>query len=103
MDVLIWIALGLALGVIVNLATRSRSSGECVCLPLATILGAVLGGWIGAGLTVGPISTIHSRWPGFAMALLGGVALLLVYRVAIRRNQLMLINKTESTGTRKAA
>ncbi len=107
MDVLIWIAIGLALGVAVDWLQRSRSAGECLCVPLASVLGAVLGGWIGAGLTVGPVSSMNARWPSFLLAVLGAIVLLLVYRVTTRRNHLVLIetpaHKGLTSDERKAA
>ncbi|HEX7781300.1 MAG TPA: GlsB/YeaQ/YmgE family stress response membrane protein [Sphingobium sp.] len=81
MELMGWIFLGLAAGVIAKLIMPGRDPGGCVVTILLGIAGALLAGYIGrvAGFYQ------EGESAGFIAAILGSVAILLAYRLLIRR------------------
>lgn len=76
MDVLGWIITGLLVGALARLILPGRDPGGCVVTILLGIAGALLAAFVGQLLGFyGP-----GERAGFAAALLGAVAVLLLYR-----------------------
>jgi uncharacterized membrane protein YeaQ/YmgE (transglycosylase-associated protein family) len=76
-----WIFFGLVVGVIAKLVMPGRDPGGLIVTILLGIVGAVLGGYIGRALGLyGPQDAA-----GFLMSLVGAIAVLSVYRLAVRR------------------
>jgi uncharacterized membrane protein YeaQ/YmgE (transglycosylase-associated protein family) len=81
MGVLGWIFFGLIVGAIAKLLMPGRDPGGILVTILLGIVGAVIGGFLGRALGFyGPDDPA-----GFLMSLLGAIALLAVYRMAVRR------------------
>ena len=78
-----WIVFGLFVGIIAKLLTPGRDPGGFVVTILLGMAGAAVGGWMGRSF--GMYTTDEPT--GFFMALIGAVALLLVYRMLARRAQ----------------
>ena len=79
--VLGWILFGLVVGIVAKLMMPGRDPGGIVVTMLLGIVGAVLGGFLGRALGFyGP-----NEPAGFLMSLVGAIALLAVYRMAVRR------------------
>ena len=76
-----WIIFGLIVGAVAKLIMPGRDPGGIIVTMLLGIVGAVVGGWMGRAMGLyGPEDPA-----GFLMSLLGAVALLAIYRVAIGR------------------
>jgi uncharacterized membrane protein YeaQ/YmgE (transglycosylase-associated protein family) len=76
-----WILFGLIVGVIAKLLMPGRDPGGFILTVLLGIVGAVLGGWMGRTLGLyGP-----GEPAGFAMATIGAIVVLALYRLATRR------------------
>jgi uncharacterized membrane protein YeaQ/YmgE (transglycosylase-associated protein family) len=76
-----WIFFGLVVGVIAKLVMPGRDPGGLIVTILLGIVGAVLGGYVGRALGLyGPQDAA-----GFLMSLVGAIAVLTVYRLAVRR------------------
>jgi uncharacterized membrane protein YeaQ/YmgE (transglycosylase-associated protein family) len=81
MAVLGWILFGLVVGAIAKLLMPGRDPGGFIVTILLGIAGALLGGFLGRAL--GWYG--EGEAAGFLMSLLGAVALLLIYRLAVGR------------------
>jgi uncharacterized membrane protein YeaQ/YmgE (transglycosylase-associated protein family) len=79
MGILGWIVFGLVVGAIAKLLMPGRDPGGIIITMVLGIVGALLGGFIGRAL--GMYNANESA--GFIMALVGAVAVLLIYRMTI--------------------
>jgi uncharacterized membrane protein YeaQ/YmgE (transglycosylase-associated protein family) len=79
MGILGWIVFGLVVGAIAKLLMPGRDPGGIIVTMVLGIVGALLGGFIGRAL--GMYNANESA--GFIMALVGAVAVLLIYRMTI--------------------
>lgn len=77
MDILVWIAFGLVVGVVAKFIMPGRDPGGIVLTILLGIVGAMLGGWLGR--TLGLYQTGEAA--GFIMAVVGAVVVLALYRL----------------------
>jgi uncharacterized membrane protein YeaQ/YmgE (transglycosylase-associated protein family) len=76
-----WMFFGLVVGAIAKLLMPGRDPGGFIITMLLGMAGAGLGGWLGRSLGMyGPGETA-----GFVMALVGAIALLMVYRMVFVR------------------
>jgi uncharacterized membrane protein YeaQ/YmgE (transglycosylase-associated protein family) len=82
MGVLWWIIFGLVVGVIAKLLMPGRDPGGFIVTIVLGIIGALLGGFVGNLLGVGPVSGFNLG--SIALAVLGAVILLFIYRAARR-------------------
>jgi uncharacterized membrane protein YeaQ/YmgE (transglycosylase-associated protein family) len=80
MTVLGWILFGLVVGAVAKLLMPGRDPGGFIVTILLGIAGALLGGFLGRAMGLYG----EGEAAGFLMSLLGAVALLLIYRLAIR-------------------
>ena len=79
--VLGWIIFGVIVGVVAKLLMPGRDPGGFIVTMLLGIAGALVGGFLGRALGwYGPNDSA-----GFVMSLLGAVVLLVIYRMATRR------------------
>jgi len=81
MSILGWILFGLLVGIVAKLLMPGRDPGGFIVTALLGITGALVGGFLGrtAGLYQ------HGDPVGFVMAVVGSIALLLLYRLISRR------------------
>ncbi len=80
-----WIVFGLVVGALAKLVMPGRDPGGVIVTILLGIVGAVLGGWIGRTMGMyGP-----NEPAGFVMALIGAVAVLALYRMAVGRKRVV--------------
>ncbi len=79
MGILGWIVFGLVIGAIAKLLMPGRDPGGIIVTMVLGIVGALLGGFVGRALGMyGP-----NESAGFVMALVGAIAVLLIYRMSI--------------------
>jgi len=80
MAVLGWIVFGLVVGVVAKLLTPGRDPGGFIVTMLLGIAGALLGGFLGRA-----VGWYREGDPvGFAMAVIGSIVLLVLYRLVMR-------------------
>ncbi len=81
MDMLWWIAIGLVAGAVARFVMPGRDPGGCVVTLLLGIAGALLAGYVGrlAGLYDA------DERAGFVAAIIGAIAILVVYRLVVRK------------------
>jgi uncharacterized membrane protein YeaQ/YmgE (transglycosylase-associated protein family) len=80
MAVLGWIVFGLVVGIVAKLLTPGRDPGGFIITILLGIAGALLGGFLGR--TAGWYR--EGDPVGFAMAVVGSIVLLVLYRLVAR-------------------
>lgn len=85
MGFIAWIVLGLIAGVIAKLLMPGRDPGGFIVTTLLGIAGGVLGGWIGS-MVLGR-SVDGFNFGSLALAVLGAVVLLVLYRVIVGRRR----------------
>jgi uncharacterized membrane protein YeaQ/YmgE (transglycosylase-associated protein family) len=79
MGILGWIVFCLIVGAIAKLLMPGRDPGGIIITMVLGIVGALLGGFVGRALGMyGP-----NESAGFIMALVGAIAVLLIYRLSI--------------------
>lgn len=79
MGILGWIVFGLIVGAIAKLLMPGRDPGGIIVTMVLGIVGALLGGFLGRALGMyGENESV-----GFIMALVGSIAVLLIYRLSI--------------------
>ena len=79
MSILGWIVFGLIVGAIAKLLMPGRDPGGIIVTMVLGIVGALLGGFIGRALGMYG----EGEPAGFIMALLGAIAVLLIYRMSV--------------------
>ncbi len=79
MGILGWIVFGLIVGAVAKLLMPGRDPGGIIVTMVLGIVGALLGGFIGRALGL----YNEGEAAGFIMALLGAIAVLLIYRMSI--------------------
>ena len=81
MGILSWILFGLVVGIIAKLLMPGRDPGGFIITILLGIAGALIGGFIGRAMGFyGP-----NQSAGWIVSILGAIVLLLLYRLAVRR------------------
>ena len=88
MLLIIWIVLGVALGLIASKIVSTTGEGTVVDILLG-IIGAVIGGWLfaqfnGSGVTGFDIDSVYSA----GMAAIGAIVVLALYHAFFRRRML---------------
>jgi uncharacterized membrane protein YeaQ/YmgE (transglycosylase-associated protein family) len=82
MGIIAWIIFGLIAGIIAKLIMPGEDPGGFFITILLGIAGALLGGFVGSWIGFGPVTGFN--FTSFALAILGAIILLWVYRVARR-------------------
>ena len=88
MSMIVWILLGLVLGLAASKTVSTTGEGTVVDILLGTV-GAVIGGWVftlfgGGGATGFNIDTVFSS----GIAVIGAIASLTLYHIFLRRRML---------------
>jgi uncharacterized membrane protein YeaQ/YmgE (transglycosylase-associated protein family) len=88
MSMIVWISLGLVLGLILSKIVNTTGEGTVVDILLRSV-GAVLGGWLfnlfgGTGVTGFNIDSVYSA----GIAAIGAIILLALYHAFFRRRML---------------
>ena len=84
MGVLSWIVFGLIAGIIAKLLMPGRDPGGCVITMLLGVAGALVGGFLYRFVTGTEVLFIGFDFRSFAIAVLGAVVVLAVYRLVLR-------------------
>ena len=88
-DILGWIVAGLIVGWVARLLVPGRQSMSMIMTIVLGIVGALVGGFL-ASLIFGPRQGaepgVATAWPGWIMAIIGGVLVLGIY-LALTRNR----------------
>jgi uncharacterized membrane protein YeaQ/YmgE (transglycosylase-associated protein family) len=82
MGVIAWVVFGLIAGILAKWIMPGRDPGGIFVTIVIGILGAVVGGFIGSALGLGGVEGFN--FGSFALAVLGAILLLWVYRAARR-------------------
>ena len=84
MGILSWIVFGLIAGIIAKLLMPGRDPGGCIITMLLGVAGAFVGGFLYR--LVSGTEVLHFRFDfrSFAIAVLGAVVVLAVYRLVLR-------------------
>jgi len=82
MGIIAWIVFGLIAGVIAKLLMPGKDPGGFFITILVGIAGAMVGGFIGSAIGLGGVDGFN--FGSFAVAVLGAVLLLWIYRVVAR-------------------
>ncbi len=85
MGILGWILLGLLAGIIAKAVLPGDDPGGIIITTLIGIAGAVLGGLVARALDIGDPIDEFFDWSTWIAAIIGAVALLLVWRVIAGR------------------
>jgi uncharacterized membrane protein YeaQ/YmgE (transglycosylase-associated protein family) len=80
-----WILLGLIAGTLAKFLVPGRDPAGCIITVLLGIVGAILGGWLGAAFGLGRISQTRFDPRSILLATAGAVAVLLLGRLLWRR------------------
>ena len=84
MGILSWIIFGLVAGVIAKLLMPGRDPGGCIVTMLLGIAGAFVGGFVFEQLTGRP-DVIRFDLGSLAVAVVGAIVVLLIYRLIVGR------------------
>ncbi|HEX5699399.1 MAG TPA: GlsB/YeaQ/YmgE family stress response membrane protein [Rubrobacter sp.] len=84
MGVLSWIVFGLIAGIIAKFLMPGRDPGGCIITMLLGVAGAFVGGFIYKLVTGTELLYFGFDLRSFAVAVLGAVAVLAVYRLILR-------------------
>ena len=84
MGVLSWIIFGLIAGIIAKLLMPGRDPGGCIVTMLLGVAGAFVGGFIYRLVTGTEVLYFGFDLASFAIAVLGAVVVLVVYRLILR-------------------
>ena len=82
MGILAWIIFGLIAGIIAKLMMPGKDPGGFIVTILLGIAGALVGGFVGSALGMGPVNGFN--FGSFVIAILGAILLLWLYRVMQR-------------------
>jgi len=83
MGIIAWVVFGLIAGIVAKFLMPGRGPGGVVATILLGIVGAVAGGFLGSLLGFGDLSGFDFR--SMALAVGGGIVVLLAYNLATRR------------------
>lgn len=84
MGVLAWIVFGLIAGGIAKFIMPGKDPGGCIGTILIGIVGALIGGFLGARLfDTGSVTGFNLR--SFVIAIAGAIILLILYRLLLQR------------------
>jgi uncharacterized membrane protein YeaQ/YmgE (transglycosylase-associated protein family) len=84
LNAVIWMLFGLIAGAVAKFILPGKDLGGCLVTSAIGLLGALIGGFIGTRIfTFGTVTGFNIR--SFAIAVLGAIVLLTVYRLLIRR------------------
>jgi uncharacterized membrane protein YeaQ/YmgE (transglycosylase-associated protein family) len=83
MGILTWILLGLIVGFLAKLVMPGRDPGGVIITILLGIAGALLGGFVGSAMGLGDVNGINIG--SVALATLGAILLLVIYRMTRHR------------------
>ena len=83
MGILTWVLLGLIVGFLAKMVMPGRDPGGAIITILLGIAGALLGGFIGSAMGLGDVNGINVG--SVAIATLGAILLLAIYRVTRHR------------------
>ncbi len=86
MSIISWIVFGLIAGVVAKLLMPGRDPGGCIITMLLGVAGAFVGGYVYTLFTGEPFAAGFSLG-SFAVAVLGAIAILLVYRLIFGRRR----------------
>ena len=79
MGILAWIVLGLLAGIIAKWIMPGRDGGGFILTTILGIIGAVVGGWLGAMVGIGgPVGSFSLG--GLVTAVIGALVILAVFR-----------------------
>ena len=81
MAILGWILFGLIVGLVAKLLMPGRDPGGIIVTMLLGVAGALLGGFLGQAMGL----YREGEAAGLVMSLVGAVALLVLYRLMVRR------------------
>jgi uncharacterized membrane protein YeaQ/YmgE (transglycosylase-associated protein family) len=79
MGILGWIVFGLIVGAVAKLLMPGRDPGGIIVTMVLGIVGALLGGFVGQALGL----YTAGEPAGFIMAVVGSIAVLLIYRLTV--------------------
>ncbi len=85
MGALSWIIFGLLAGMVAKWLTSGSDPKGCLLTIVIGIVGAAIGGWIGAQLGLGTVSGFDLR--SFALAVIGSIVLLLILQAVSGRGK----------------
>ena len=77
-----WIVLGLIAGLIAKLLMPGRDPGGFIITAIIGIVGALIGGFLSTRLGFGDVTGLNI--PSLAIAILGSIVLLVIYRLVAR-------------------
>lgn len=77
-----WIIFGLIAGIIAKLIMPGKDPGGFIITIIIGVLGALVGGWLGTALGLGSVDGFNLG--SFAIAVLGAILLLAIYRMVKR-------------------
>ena len=80
MSVVSWIVFGFIVGVIAKLLTPGHDPGGCIVTTLIGIAGAIIGGYVYSRF-INPTYSTHFNAGSIAVAVVGAIFLLVVYRI----------------------
>ena len=84
MGILSWIVFGLIAGIIAKLHMPGRDSGGCIITMLLGVVGAFVGGFFYRLVTGTEVLFFGFDFRSFAIAALGAIVVLAVYRIVLR-------------------
>ncbi|QWA13548.1 GlsB/YeaQ/YmgE family stress response membrane protein [Sodalis ligni] len=84
MGILSWIIFGLIAGIIAKFIMPGRDGGGFILTVILGIIGAVVGGYISTFFGYGRVDGFNIG--SFAVAVVGAIVVLLIYRLVARNN-----------------
>jgi uncharacterized membrane protein YeaQ/YmgE (transglycosylase-associated protein family) len=82
--ILSWIIFGLIVGIIAKLLMLGRDPGGCIITMLLGVVGAFVGGFFYRLVTGTEVLFFGFDFRSFAIAVLGAIVVLAVYRIVLR-------------------
>jgi len=83
-DILVWMAFGLIAGALAKLIMPGKDPGGCLVTSAIGLIGALIGGFLGERIFgFGRVTGFNVR--SLAIAILGAIVLLLIYRLLVVR------------------
>jgi uncharacterized membrane protein YeaQ/YmgE (transglycosylase-associated protein family) len=85
-NALVWMLFGLIAGAVAKFILPGKDPGGCLVTSLIGLLGALIGGFLGTRIfAFGTVTGFNVR--SFAIAVLGAIVLLLIYRIVVSRRR----------------